>query len=187
VILKLNQFSTIQSGHTFRLSIDTLPAGEVRVFQAKDLTANSILALPAVALERHRYELQDGDVLVSTRGTFRAAAVELKGHRAVAASSVMVIRITSPQVLPAYLALYLNSPSGQIQLHAAATGLTVKSITIPQFGALNIPVPPIAAQTTLALLTANITAQQTIMNSKNKLLNDIINHAVISAGKETSK
>ena len=91
----LNDIANIHAGYSFRSAI--LDAGfGVAVIQAKDVSGlylqSSVLPKVDQVFPNTRL-LGSGDVVLTTRGSFRASVVDLK-IKAIASSSLHVIRIT---------------------------------------------------------------------------------------------
>ncbi|WP_226180527.1 restriction endonuclease subunit S [Hymenobacter lucidus] len=100
-----------------------------------------------------RAQLHPGDVLLPAKGGRYAATLvtdELAGY--VASSGFFVLR-PNPEVVPAYLAAYLNHPQTQRRLQ----GITNASTTVPVLNkaallATTIDLPPLSIQHSLASL-----------------------------------
>lgn len=183
MIRRLGDIATIRSGYTFREALSKLPRGNVRVFQAKDVLSDEMSQLPTIQFANKDHLLRPGDVLLSIRGAFRARTIRPHNH-VVAASSVLVIRLTDQTIIPEYLALYLNSPRGQDQLNSLAMGATIKTITKAELHKLTIPVPPAKVQKVLANLRENIQRQVHLAGRQQELANTILSDAIKSAIKE---
>ena len=77
-----------------------------------------------------KHMLKDGDVLFAAKGTKNFAAVfENHNEPSVASTSFFVIRPTDKNVLPEYLAWFLNSHPIQNLLKGQATGTSIPSIS----------------------------------------------------------
>ena len=181
---KLAEIAQLKSGYTLREGLAALPAGDVLVFQAKDV-GTSTEGLPAVAFENDKQNLEDGDVLLSVRGTFRAGVVQLQGKKGIAASSVLIIRVNNSKVQPEYLAAYLNSPPGQEQLQAIATGAAIRTVTKAELAKVTVPIPTLAVQVPLIELERNVREQQHLITKKYLLLNRLLNATNANMVKET--
>jgi restriction endonuclease S subunit len=183
MIKKLGDIATIRSGYTFRAALHKLPQGNVQVFQARDVLSDEISQLPGIRFSNASHLLQNGDVLLSIRGAFRARAI-CPHSQVVAASSVLVIRLTDQTIVPEYLALYLNSSRGQDQLKSVAMGATIKTITRSELYKLTIPIPPPKTQRILSSLKENIKRQIQLASRQQELANVILSGAIKSAIKE---
>lgn len=94
-----------------------------------------------------KHLLRNGDVLFAAKGTKNFATVyEYHNLPAVASTSFFVIRLTVKNVLPEYLAWFLNSHSTQMLLKGQAIGTSIPSISKQVLENLGIPVPVIETQ-----------------------------------------
>lgn len=177
--IKLGEVAEIQSGYSFRGAVKDEGAG-VAVIQARDIDGLSIASghLPRVKQDfpPSRY-LSHGDVLLTSRGTFRAGAVDFS-DKAVASSSLFVLHTKATAYMPEFIALYLNSAYAQNYLKQAAKGATIQSVTITDLADLTIPFVPLAQQKLLVELQQNVEAQRTLLRSKLDAVNDIYSKAI---------
>lgn len=127
--------------------------GSVYYLQARHFDATR-QALPTVVpeldyspkLEKH--VLQKGDLLVVAKGFEHFAAVfEELNAPAVASSTFIVARVTRPDVLPEYLAWFINHPATQAKLSGAAKGTSMPAISISELANLEILLPDLPTQT----------------------------------------
>jgi restriction endonuclease S subunit len=101
-----------------------------------------------------KHLLKHGDVLFAAKGTKNFATAYLQSNNpAVASTSFFVIRLTSHQVLPEYLAWFLNSDSAQSFLKGQAIGSSMPSISKQVLENLEITVPGIEAQKSILQIT----------------------------------
>lgn len=100
-----------------------------------------------------RYRLRAGDVLVPSRSTalrVRIAPPSLEG--AVFNATLLAVRC-GESLLPELLAAYLAHPEGRAQVEAASqSGTAQMNLNASALGAVQIPLPSIDAQRTLAAL-----------------------------------
>lgn len=110
-----------------------------------------------------KYLLKENDILISSKGTaIKLALVTNLGDRKVIPhNNLTVIRVTSEEVLPAYLCCFLNSESGRLILNSLQTGSIIINITKSNLLELNIPV-------------IDMDTQETIVNRYNILKNEIV-------------
>jgi len=97
-------------------------------------------------LEKHI--LQSGDILVAAKGYDRFA-FPYRGtpHPAVASSMFIVLRnIDMEQILPEYLAWFINHPKTQSILSGSSKGTALPSVTKDGVGNLEILVPTVEKQ-----------------------------------------
>lgn len=94
-----------------------------------------------------RYILQEGDVLITSRGTTIKIAVfnEQPGKVCVPSANINVIR-TNKLLKGAYLKLFLESSVGMKMLKGLQRGTTIVNINYKDIELLEVPVPPMAKQ-----------------------------------------
>ncbi len=94
-----------------------------------------------------RYILQEGDVLITSRGTTIKIAVfnEQPGKICVPSANINVIR-TNRLLKGAYLKLFLESSVGMKMLKGLQRGATIVNINYKDIELLEVPVPPMDKQ-----------------------------------------
>lgn len=149
----MKSLASISSGHPLRGSVDSLPQGEVTVVQMRDvLTAHTINWNSAAKVElptkREPDWLQDGDIILSTRGTNNyAALVSSPPPQAVAAPSFFVLRIKpKTSVLPGFLCWLLNQPPARLYFQRSATGSYILNLRRSVVEDMTVMVPPVERQ-----------------------------------------
>ena len=136
----------------------TFPAGDTAVVQMKNIDSNDSLQLddvPRVSIPdlNERHLLRPGDLLLRARGLFHTAAVVTQViERAIAAAPLMVIRVKSPLVQPAYLRWFLNQQATQAELVKLAADSHVQNLNKVAIEGLEIPLPPLDRQSRIATL-----------------------------------
>lgn len=142
---------------TLRTGIFAKPSseGELVYLQVKhfdesgNLQQKLFLDLPSKWIgEQHL--LKPGDVLFAAKGVKNFAAVyEQRNEPAVASTSFLVLRLNTTQVLPEYLAWFLNSDAILMQLKAQAIGTSIPSISKQVLEAMAVPIPELNIQNTV--------------------------------------
>jgi type I restriction enzyme S subunit len=119
--------------------------------QAGWLELDEIKTLRVTAAQRDRYRLQAGDVLVLEggdadkvgRGWIWEGQIEECLHQ----NHVFAVRPQTEQLLPRYLAYYINAPAARKYFLSVAKQTTnLASINKTNLKGLHVPVPPIAEQ-----------------------------------------
>lgn len=143
--------ATLQTG----IFAKPIAGGEVVYLQAKhfdeagnlqqelhpDLPVSSVLP---------KHLLKPGDVIFAAKGAKNFAVVFESFHpNAVASTSFFVIRLHNGQVLPAYLAWFLNLPTTQSYLKGHARGSNIVSISKSVLEQLDINIPAVHIQKTI--------------------------------------
>ena len=125
--------------------------GNVAVINLSDMTSMGIdyAALKRIEMDKRavlRYLLQDGDVLIASKGTVKKIAVFSEQNQPVIASANITVLRPTGGVLGGYIKLFLESPLGQALLDEANTGKAVmnvstqKLISIEKFRLSNKPI-----------------------------------------------
>jgi restriction endonuclease S subunit len=186
--MKLKDIASVMVGYTFREAIIPEKNGNIFVFQAKDLVRGEFMtdvtSLKLIALDTVSYNgyLKKGDVLIVARGmkagVFRSTIFKSDASNVVASSSVHVIRITTPSILPEYISYYLNSKKGQNSLSEIVTGSYIGVLPRRSLEQLNIPIPNLRKQRAIVGLHQNIQTQQKIQYRQNELKQQVIEAAL---------
>lgn len=156
---KLSTIADIVSGYNFRTRIHVDATSDLYVLQSKDITEDLTVddeVLTSIIDEKFRTSafLKESDVVLSSRGSFRAA-VAITRKRVIVASSVYILRAKDQSLLSEYLALYLNSQRGQTQMQKSSTSVVINTVPIAQLKEIVIPIPSITVQKELVSLYQN--------------------------------
>lgn len=172
----LKHIADVRTGYPFRERPERVNTGGVQIVQMRDIDGatawvgenlEQVKAPPN--WETHR--LHVGDVLLTTRGERNNAAL-FSGinTKTVAAANLLVLRVKTPdQVIPPYLAWYLNLPHTQERLRASRAGSNIPFIPIEELERLPIHVPSIAIQNHVVnLLQLSVEEQQLMTQIQEK-------------------
>jgi type I restriction enzyme M protein len=97
------------------------------------------------------YEVKEGDVILSARGTvIKSAVVEADLPPTIASGNLVVIRLKKNRYNPYVLKFYLDSPLGKTFLEGLQTGTSVNVINPGSLEGLMIPRVNIQEQASLA-------------------------------------
>lgn len=139
--------------------------GQLTAVLYPDLNADNIS-------EKHL--LNAGDILFAAKGSKNFATVfEASNPTAVASTSFFVLRLTDKNVLPEFLAWFLNHPQTQSLLKGKARGTSIPSITKSVLESLEIGIPSLEKQKLiirLAELAIQESELRTNILSQRKLL-----------------
>lgn len=98
-----------------------------------------------------KYLLQEGDVLLPARGTtLRTAVFHEQSYPCIASSNLIVIRPYVKILDSTYLKIFLDSPIGNKLISNTQQGTAVMNISYRDLKVLEIPVPPLDTQKTVA-------------------------------------
>ncbi len=181
-IIKIKKLTEVISGYTFRGAIKEDKESPLYVLQAKNireeiLITDEMLVRITFDTSHTKAFAQDGDVVISTRGTFRAAVLR-SSKKIIASSSVYLLRLKSDSpLLPEFLCIYLNSDFGQKDILQIATGAAIKLILRRDLEDITVPVLPIVQQQKAVALYQNIRQQESLFKRRNELHKNIMNAA----------
>jgi restriction endonuclease S subunit len=163
--------ANISSIHT-GIFAKPVPAGEVVYLQSKHFNESGVLQsvlhsdLKADNItEKHL--LRHGDVLFAAKGTKNFAALyENHNEPAVASTSFFVIRLQEKNILPKFLAWFINHPSSQKFLKGKAIGTAIVSISKSVLEKLEVSIPSVETQKAILKIAE-------LRNAEKKLQNEI--------------
>lgn len=179
----LQDIANIQTG----LFAKTVTKGDVVYLQAKHFDENGKLMYtlePDLTADNgtNKHLLKPGDILFAAKGTRNFAAVYESHHPpSVASTSFFVIRLRVNNVLPQYLAWFLNHPDTQKFLKANAMGSSIVSISKMVLEMLEIPIPPIEKQETIIKIASLKIQEHDIKKKLNDLQEQYIQHLLIKS------
>ncbi|KDU94683.1 hypothetical protein GLUCORHAEAF1_12490 [Komagataeibacter rhaeticus AF1] len=131
--------ASISAGHPFRGRIDPVAGVETAVVQMRDTSSSGVDWTSCVRTEvtgrREPDWLRPGDILFPARGNVSQAVLideSIGSLQAVAAPHFFLLRVTRSDVLPAYLAWWLNQEPAQRYLEQNSQSSTlVRNIARP--------------------------------------------------------
>ena len=153
-ILQVSELCAARMGYTFRQKPECVKDGSALVIQPKDVTSDGILKveIPCLIDFPSGTNLNKGDVFLINRGRFTACVFEDNLRMpCVATSAFLILTPKDPaQLLPDYLALYLNSAEGQNIFKRLTETTTIPFIKLSNLAQIEIPVPSFDRQKALA-------------------------------------
>ena len=178
----LCDIAEIRAGYPFRESVPDMPDGLCQVIQPKDVFGGGIIDKVALRSTPERlkpdYLLKNGQLLLSSRGEFKAALYKGK-EKSLASNLLFVLSVRKKEFLPEYLVFYLNSKSGQAQMASRKNPGTLQAIVRSGIEGLDIPLLPLKRQKLLAemyfLLLHEKELSQRLAEEKTKLLELALN------------
>lgn len=183
--MKLRDIGYITLGYSFRAAVTPDENGAIFLLQASNVIRGVPITdtngLTPISFEMPGYagHLRESDVLLVSRGgtkegTFRSTVFMSNAENVIASASILIIRITSINVLPEYLSLYLNSKRGQNALTEIVTGSYIGSIPKKELEKVNVLIPDLKKQKAIIDLYQNMQMQQKILDRRNKLKQQVI-------------
>ncbi|MFT8346788.1 restriction endonuclease subunit S [Gluconobacter oxydans] len=150
----LSDIATVAAGHPFRGKIEPIEGAETAVAQMRDTSPSGVdwtsCVRTEVAGRREPDWLRSGDILFPARGNVSLAVLvneSIGSLQAVAAPHFFLLRVSRPDVLPAYLAWWLNQEPAQRYLEQNSQSSTlVRNIARPVLEATPVMLPSIPRQ-----------------------------------------
>ena len=136
-------------------------------------TSNPILSK---SLKLKKHFLQKGDILFAAKGKEIFAVVYDGSYQpAVASTTFLVIQLKTNNVIPEYVAWFLNHAKTQTILQGVAKGTAIKSINISILEKIEIFIPNYAKQLTILELFNLQKREKFLQESISKLRQDYYN------------
>jgi type I restriction enzyme S subunit len=110
-------------------------------------------------LERNGCRPIQHDVLFSKDGTVGKVALVQTNEPFVVLSSLAILRPMTDLMIPAFLALCLQSPEFQLAATGQKTGLAIKRVVLKHLKKMSIPLPPLPVQRRIVDLMAHLDNQ----------------------------
>ncbi len=148
----LKTFADIQVGYQARARIKESSQGTHRLIQSKDFDSFHRLrpeSLITFFPERRPeiYSVRKGDILFQARGVVHfACCIEEDLKDTLAAGSFYILRLRHEDLLPQYLAWWLNQSEAQSYFHSQARGSGISFISKATLSRLRVQVPPLPVQ-----------------------------------------
>lgn len=149
----LEELADIQAGYPFRTRIEHDPKGDIPVIQLRDIDRHCHLNWSTVAhislnqKVKQAYFVHTGDVLCAARGnSYYAAFLSEEIPPALASAHLFILRPRTQEILPEYLAWYINQSTVQTYLEAQAQGSFIRSISRRALAQLPVVVPALDLQ-----------------------------------------
>lgn len=179
----LKEISEIIAGYTFREALKNDPSGGTKVLLVKNINDDGAInhsELTRINLISPRTNafIAKNDVLLSSRGIFRAGVFDKETKNTIAASSLFILRIKNSNVIPGYLSIYLNSEAGQNSIQKILTGSTIKTILRGALEGLSIPIPPLTIQKIIIDISDNWQKREKLLNRKINFSKNITEGAI---------
>jgi hypothetical protein len=183
----LKDIVSAKAGYPFRGAITALPNAAVRVVQMKDTFVDQAIEWSAcitteLPSQRSADFLLENDILFTARGTKNYAVLvdaAVAHYQAVAAPHFYVLRLTTPRVLPAFLAWWLNQYPSQQYFQREAEGSVTKSIRRSVLENVPITMPSLSKQHAIIGLANTLKQErqlsEQLLRNGERLMNTIAN------------
>ncbi|MBU4511581.1 restriction endonuclease subunit S [bacterium] len=179
----IKDITDVISGYAFRTALKPQEDGLMTVIQVKDVLGGLYInknSLTKINLQKYQSKalVEENDVIISSRGSFKTNVIKGDAVNVIAASSVYILRIKNKDIIPEYLAIYLNSVEGQKKIREKTTGSVIKTILRKDLENLKIPLPNKDIQNKIIDLYKNNQVQQKLLTRKKTLINEIIESSI---------
>ena len=188
----LHEISTVRSGYTFRSAVEAEEHGNVQLIQMRDLDHTNLTVrapLLRIDLDEPSKEilLQNGDILFSGKGTNNVAiVVENLAGPTVAPSMLFIIRVSSSDVDPDYLAWFINQKPAQDYFRSHWRGTSIPTINKKTLGDLPIPLPPVDVQKSIAMTDRLLRRERELGEQIRMRRADLISSLLLQKAQETT-
>ncbi|MDR0967751.1 MAG: hypothetical protein LBL75_02880 [Rickettsiales bacterium] len=181
--LKFGDFVDIRAGYSLRTEEVPTTGATVALIQPKDITNGEINfdETKAIIIQNpEKHILTDGEIILLARGRFAAAVYKSDMPAAIVPTSFLRMRINRSDILPEYIAMYLNSSVGQNMLKRQMSGGTIQPfITGAELRGLEIVVAPMDLQKKLVAMTNEFNDWATLHNRQMELTMSAIDNIII--------
>ncbi|MCX5679711.1 MAG: restriction endonuclease subunit S [Candidatus Omnitrophica bacterium] len=153
---KISHFAEIKSGYLFKEGIQSDKEGNVSVIQLKDVNDRGVInlhELQRISSDKISSEsfLAVGDVLLKAKTNHPVSAlVNEQLPSTIATAHYFIISVKKTDVLPGYLAWYLNQRPAQTYFDKNAGGTRIQVINKQLLGELEVVVPDLKTQEKIA-------------------------------------
>ncbi len=184
-ILKTNliNIASIQTG----VFLKPQSEGEILYMQVKHFD-NEFRLLHSVRADLKEYSINQrhilapGDILFAAKGSNNFAAVYREEYpKAVASTSFLVIKINNKNVLPEYIAWYINQQNSMEWLKSFARGTSIPSISKSVLEDLEISLPELNVQKAILQIDELRLKEKNIINEIGILREQIIQQQIFNA------
>ena len=166
----LRIIASIQVGYQAKARIKERARGTHRLIQSKDFDSFHRLRsenLTAFFPERkpETYSVRKGDILFQARGVVHFAyCIEDDLKNTLAAGSFYILRTKNEDLLPQYLAWWLNQAKAQAWFQSQARGTGMSFISKSTLSRLQVRIPPISVQKKVVKIVTLARHEQFLLN-----------------------
>ncbi|NLL18363.1 MAG: N-6 DNA methylase [Clostridia bacterium] len=148
--VKLKEVAEVFRGKSV-LKKDTTPGGNISVLNISNIENGQINynEMDTIAEEERkvkRYELADGDVVLSCRGTAIKSAVFQQQKKPIIASANLIVVRPKKEVMGEYIRIFFESPIGRTLIKSFQRGTTVMNINYLDIMEIELPLLPLNEQ-----------------------------------------
>ncbi len=148
-LLELSRVADLTYGYTTKAHSDPVGPRFLRITDIQDgeVDWNTVPYCDAPPDDYERYRVRPGDIVFARTGATTGKSYLLREDvEAVAASYLIRLRLTKPELQPEYLALYFQSDVYWEVIRRGISGSTQGGFNATKLGELVVPVPSLAIQ-----------------------------------------
>ena len=149
---RLSEIVEIKSGYLFKSRIVNDSYGQVRVIQLKDIDDNGAIYMNKLLTVSDKEVkgadfLRKGDIIFKSKSARHTAAVfNDDSNNAIITVHFFLLRLKTDQILPAYLAWYINQKPAQRYFKTKAGGTRIPIVTKKILEELEVSIPSLPTQ-----------------------------------------
>ncbi|RLB92027.1 MAG: hypothetical protein DRH50_10325 [Deltaproteobacteria bacterium] len=183
----LEEVAQIKVGYQAKTRIKEEARGTHRLIQSKDFDSFHRLRSDNLTVffpERKPeiYSVRKGDILFQARGVAHFAyCIEDDLKDTLAAGSFYILRTRNEELLPQYLAWWLNQSKAQAYFQSRARGAGMSFISKSTLSRLPIPIPPLSVQGKVVKVVTLAKHEQFLLDRLSELRSRLINTVCIKA------
>jgi len=154
--IKLLKIAEIKSGYLFKSRIINDRYGKIKVIQLKDIDDNGVIhmnKLLTISDEEIKGAdfLKKGDIIFKSKSARHIAAVfNEDSNNTIVTVHFFLLRLKTDQILPEYLAWYINQKPAQRYFKTNAGGTRIPIVTKKILEELEVVVPSLSTQEKIA-------------------------------------
>ena len=189
----LNTVASIQVGYQAKARIKERARGTHRLIQSKDFDSFHRLRsenLTAFFPERKPeiYSVRKGDILFQARGVVHFAyCIEDDLKDTLAAGSFYILRTKNENLLPQYLAWWLNQSKAQAYFQSQARGAGMSFISKSALSRLQVQIPPLSVQKKVVKMVTLAKHEQFLLDRLSELRSQLVKAVCIKAIQEQER
>ncbi len=189
----LKTVASIQAGYQAKASIKENVKGTHYLIQTKDFDCLHCLMpdnLTAFFPERKPeiYSVCKGDILFQARGIAHFAGyIEADLKNTLASGSFYILRVKGNEIIPQYLAWWLNQSKAQAWLRAQARGTGISFVSKHTLSRLQVMIPPVSIQKKIVLSVALASREQFLLERLAQTRSRLVKAACLNAIQEQER
>jgi len=189
----LKTLMDIQMGYQAKAKIKEEARGTHRLIQSKDFDSFHRLRsgnLTTFFPERkpETYSVRKGDVLFQARGVVHFAyCIEDDLKDTLAAGSFYILRTKNENLLPQYLAWWLNQSKAQAYFQSQARGAGMSFISKSTLSRLQVQIPPLSVQKKVVKMVTLAKHEQFLLDRLSSLRSRLVKAVCIKAIQEQER